>query len=190
MNFFCSATNDLFITLLLFCACRSKFSWHDIKPGLILWMLSRVVLTHLQVAVCLTVWMYVCVNTVCDTLRVKMHWDCAIVHLCTLCVCAWALIAYAEVQRLCGWQFSSCVTILSCWMLRVSWEGSMPATKGCPTDSSVLRHTPTSHTISLAAGSLRLCHSSPERLPSLVLLPLLIVARAEHRDQYVDYRGS
>lgn len=74
----------------------------------------------------------------------------------------------------------------------------MPATKGCPTDSSVLRHTPTSHTISLAAGTrrdvhthtslLRLCHSSPERLPGLVLLPLLIVARAEHRDQYVDYR--
>lgn len=34
---------------------------------------------------------------------------------------------------------------------------------------------------------LRACHSSPERLLGLVLLPVLIVAWAEQRDQYVDY---
>lgn len=171
---------------------------------------------HLQVAVYLSVCTYACVF-LCLVLTFCLNAS-VIVLLCihAQCACACVFITYAVIQLLSTWSLRSCVIIYAAhWLFchvecseSLEREAHLTATKGCPADWFVLVHTHTNthytphYTTHYAADTwsdvcvhahtfcLRVCHSSPERLLGLVLLPVSIVAQAEYRDQYVDYGGE
>lgn len=168
-------------------------------------------MTHLRMAVYLTacvytlslyVWLYVLLFVNASAfVQLSIH---------AQCVCARAMVAYAVIQLLSGWGLSSWLIIYAAHWLFCHVDCS--ASRGGSVDDSHRGlsswlicvgthtvHTITSHTTlpsrreiwaQAHTSRLRVCHSSPERLLGSVLLPVLIVARAEKRDRYLDYRGE